>query len=199
MNHWKYSLVTLNDSCNCTFLVLRIFVRTSDMEYILCLNLIQFNWATYCFSSLLQRLPLVYSFNRSCKKYKKCKNTKCEKTKRKLTVSWFIFLLCHYRLKDTAIIQVMKVMKTSFLSHRPQPFPPKQHVILYIVKHFWRVYSYPPAPPTGAMPCQGREACEPLLPTELWWWELMLMEDNAALLLGRGARLNSTLVLQVGG
>ena len=127
-----------------TALVLRIFVRTSDMEFILCLNLIQFNWGTHCFSSLLQHLPLVYSFKRSCKKYKKCKNTKCEKTKRKLTVSWFIFLLCLYRLKDTAIMQVMKVMKTSFLSHRPQPLPPKQHVILYIVKHFWRVYSYCP-------------------------------------------------------
>ena len=130
-----------------TALVLCIFVRTSDMEFILCLNLIQFNWGTQCFSSLLQHLPLVYSFKRSCKKYKKCKNTKCEKTKRKLTVSWFIFLLCLYRLKDTAIIQVMKVMKTSFLSHRPQPLPPKQHVILYIVKHFWRVYSYSPLVP----------------------------------------------------
>ena len=84
-----------------TALVLRIFVRTSDMEFILCLNLIQFNWGTHCFSSLLQHLPLVYSFKRSCKKYKKCKNTKCEKTKRKLTVSWFIFWLCLYRLKDT--------------------------------------------------------------------------------------------------
>ena len=40
------------------------------MEFILCLNLIQFNWATHCFSSLLQRLPLVSSFKRSCKKYK---------------------------------------------------------------------------------------------------------------------------------
>ena len=130
-----------------TALVLRIFVRTSDMEFILCLNLIQFNWATRRFSSLLQHLPLVYSFKWSCKKYKKCKNTKCEKTKRKLTVSWFIFLLCLYRLKDTAIIQVMKVMKTSFRSHRPQPLPAKQHVILYIVKHFWRVYSYSPLVP----------------------------------------------------
>ena len=179
-----------------TALVLCIFVRTSDVEFILCLNLIQFNWAIHCFSSLLQHLPLVYSFKRSCKKYKKCKNTKCEKTKRKLTVSWFIFLLCLYRLKDTAIIQVMKVMKTSFLSHRPQPLLPKQHVILYIVKHFWRVYSYSPP---GAVRCQGKEACEPLLPAELWWWELMLPEDDTGLLLGRGARLNSILVLQVGG
>ena len=130
-----------------TSLVLRSFVRTSDMEFILCLNLIQFNWGTHCFSSLLQHLPLVYSFKRSCKKYKKCKNTKCKKTKRKLTVSWFNFLLCLYRLKDTAVIQVMKVTKTSFLSHRPQPLPPKQHVILYIVKHFWRVYSYFPLVP----------------------------------------------------
>ena len=56
------------------------------------------------------------------KKYKKCKNTKWEETNKELTVSGFIFLLCHYVLKDTAIIQVMQVMKTSSsLSHRPQP------------------------------------------------------------------------------
>ena len=127
-----------------TALVLRIFVRTSDMEFILCLNLIQFNWATRRFSSLLQHLPLVYSFKWSCKKYKKCKNTKCEKTKRKLTVSWFIFLLCLYRLKDTAIIQVMKVMKTSFLSHRPQPLPPEAACNTIHCKAFFEEFTATP-------------------------------------------------------
>ena len=54
------------------------------MEFILCLNLIQFNWGTHCFSSLLQHLPLVYSFKRSCKKYKKCKNTKMRENQKKI-------------------------------------------------------------------------------------------------------------------
>ena len=82
------------------------------------------------------------------------------------------FLLCLYRLKDTVIIQVMKVMKTSFLSHRPQPLPPEVACNTIHCKAFFEEFTATP----------------PLVPCLVRAGRLV-----------RGARLNSTLVLQVGG
>ena len=179
-----------------TALVLRSFVRTSDMEFILCLNLIQFNWGTHCFSSLLQHLPLVYSFKRSCKKYKKCKNTKMRENQKKIDsilIYFFALPLSSKRCRNYPSHESYEDVISQPQTSTP---PPEAACNTIHCKAFLKsLQLFPP----GAMPCQGREACEPLLPTELWWWELMLLEDDAGLLLGRGTRLNSTLVLQVGG
>ena len=178
-----------------TALVLRSFVRTSDMEFILCLNLIQFNWGTHCFSSLLQHLPLVYSFERSCKKYKVLEYKMRENQKKIDSILIYFFALplsskryCNYASHES-YEDVISQPQTS------TPPPEAACNTIHCKAFLKSLQLFPP----GAMPCQGREACEPLLPTELWWWELMLLEDDAGLLLGRGTRLNSTLVLQVGG